>query len=526
MREMAFLAALWFGAILALSAPYSDTPPPIRDYIRQIWKTLTRSNRSLAAIAVDPKFPEPVDGRWPVYVARDDFSRAQQELVAEMAPGQLGKIDIRPLPSGASGVREEGLLYLPKPYVVPGGRFNEMYGWDSFFIQMGLLHDGETDLAKGMTDNLLYEVREYGKVLNANRTYYLTRSQPPLLSEMVLAVYHRIHDRRWLEDSLPAIEAYYRYWTSEPHLTAETGLSRYFDLGEGPAPEVLASEHDARGRTDYDLIKDYFRTHQDAGHDFSRYYDAANHRLTDLFYKNDRSMRESGFDPTGRFGPFGAGIIDYNPVCLNALLYRMETDTEEILRILGQEEKASTWGQRARERAARVNRLMWNAKDGFYYDYDFTRGHVRKYPFITAFYPLWVGIASHEQADRLVRNLPLFEREGGLMTSTQRSGDQWDAPFGWAPLEWIAVEGLRRYGYQEQADRISRKFLMLMQREFSRYGKIVEKYDVVHERSDVGNMLRYGYHSNEAGFGWSNAVFTALLDELPPAEQRRVLSKR
>ncbi len=133
-----------------------------------------------------------------------------------------------------------------------------MYGWDSYFIQMGLLRDGEAALAKDMAENVLFEIREYGKVLNANRTYYLTRSQPPFVTQMVLAVYRRTHDLKWLEESVPAIDKYYRYWITRPHLTPETGLSRYYDLGDGPAPEVLASEHDANGRTDYDLIRDYF----------------------------------------------------------------------------------------------------------------------------------------------------------------------------------------------------------------------------------------------------------------------------
>src|SRR5690348_8460141 len=130
-----------------------------------------------------------------------------------------------------------------------------MYGWDSYFIQKGLLRDGEIQLAKDMADDFLYEIREYGKILNANRTYYLTRSQPPFLTEMILGVFERTHDRQWLASTVPEIEKYYRYWTAGKHLTP-TGLSRYFDLGEGPAPEVLAAERDAQGRTHYDLVKE------------------------------------------------------------------------------------------------------------------------------------------------------------------------------------------------------------------------------------------------------------------------------
>ena len=166
---------------------------------------------------------------------------------------------------------------------------------------------------------------------------------------------------------------------------------------------------------------------------------------------------------------------------------------------------------------------MWDPAAGFYFDYDFVHARVRRYPFLTTFYPLWAGIASAEQAERVVRNLQVFERPGGLRTSTHQTGDQWDAPFGWAPLQWIAVEGLRRYGYRSEADRIAEKFLSLVQQEFVRHGTLEEKYDVVHRQSDVSKSLRYGYRTNEAGFGWTNAVFTALFDQLPSADRHKVL---
>jgi len=506
---------------------YAGQSVSIFDYIRQAWKEMTRSHQNLAAAAVDPKFPMPSNGRWPVYVGGgEDLASVREKLRADMPAAEMQKIDLRALPPDPGQIREQGLLYLPRPYVVPGGRFNEMYGWDSFFIQMGLLRDQQVALAKDMADNALYEVREYGKVLNANRTYYLTRSQPPFLTQMVLAVYRRTEDRKWLEESVPAIEKYYRYWTTGPHLTPATGLSRYFDPGEGPAPEVLSSEHDSGGRTDYDLIKDYFRTHRIPDYDAAQYYDAKKNELTPLLYQGDRSMRESGFDPSSRFGPFSIDIIHYDPVCLNTLLYLMELQTSEIMNTLGREGDAAVWRQRAQKRAERINELMWNETDGFYYDYDFVHGRVRHYPFLTTFYPLWAGIASANQAGRVVRNLHVFEQPGGLQTSTRKSGDQWDAPFGWAPLQWIAVEALRRYGYRNEADRISLKFLSLVQQEFARYGAIEEKYDVVRRQSDVSKSLRYGYHSNEAGFGWTNAVFTALFDELPPSDQQRLLKVR
>jgi len=484
---------------------------------------LTRSNRGLASAAADPKFHPGADGRWPVYVPpAGNLQAAENQLRSEMDPADYRKIALRRLPADVTKLQEQGLLLLPGPYVVPGGRFNEMYGWDSYFIQLGLLRDGELALAQDMADNFAFEIKNYGKILNANRTYYLTRSQPPFFTQMLLGVYRKTDDREWLQNAYPMVEAYYRFWTAEPHITPATGLSRYYDLGEGPAPEVEASERDAEGRTHYDLVRAYYRTHEVPDYEVGEYYDRANDRLTSLFYIGDRSMRESGFDPSNRFGPFNVDIIHYNPVCLNSLLYLMESDSAEIARILGRETDAATWESRAHERAARINELMWDRQDGLYYDYDFVHKRLRRYPYLTTFYPLWAGIATRDQAAAVVKNLPRFESEGGLQTSTTRSGNQWDAPFGWAPLHLIAVRGMRRYGYTADADRISGKFLSMINDEYRKLGTIVEKYDVVRRATNTFMDVRFGYHSNETGFGWTNAVFTALLDDLPPEKRQTI----
>src|SRR4051794_7929012 len=215
----------------------------VRAYIKRTWTTLTRSPRDLARAAPDPKMHRGADAIWPVYIAADENRSAiQKQLAATLTPADLRHLDLRVLPSHAADVKEHGLLYLPHAYVVPGGRFNEMYGWDSYFIQVGLLRDGEVTLARDMIDNFLYEIAHYGMILNANRTYFLTRSQPPFLTEMILGVFEKTADRAWLASTLPALDRYYAFWTSAPHLAAATGLSRYFDLGDGPAPEVLADE--------------------------------------------------------------------------------------------------------------------------------------------------------------------------------------------------------------------------------------------------------------------------------------------
>ncbi len=501
----------------ANSQARADQSAPIQDYIRRTWKTLTRSHADLARAAPDPKMGRPENGRWPVYVpATENLPALERKLRQEMPASAFSTIDLRPLPADANAdLQLHGLLYLPYPYVVPGGRFNEMYGWDSFFIQLGLLRDGEVDLARSMTGNFIYEIDHYGKILNANRTYYLSRSQPPFFTSMLWNVYQRTHERQWLADALPAIEKYYAFWMAEPHLTPASGLARYYDIGRGPAPEALSAERDAQGRTEYDLIREYFRTHQVPDYDVNLYYNRATDRLTQAFYTGDRSMRESGFDPSSRYGPFSAAICEYNPVCLNSLLYHMEDQASTICSALGHNADAARWRDRARLRGQRVRELMWDEGAGLFLDYAFASRKRRNYPFLATFYPLWTGIATREQAARVAGNLKLFEAQGGLRTSTTDSGDQWDSPYGWAPIIWIALEGLRRYGYNDDADRVSVKFLSLILGDYRARGTIVEKFDVVSENPDVGGELKYGYHSNESGFGWTNAAFTTLWDRLP-----------
>src|SRR5215207_2527282 len=498
------IVLLTFPTFTFSDAPEKASPAQLQTlqrYIKQSWHTLQRSNAQLAQAAPDPKFKAMADGRWPVYVShRENIKQIEQSLRSQMPAAEFAKIALRQLPDDTSQIREHGLLYLPYPYVVPGGRFNEMYGWDSYFTQVGLVRDGEMGLAKNMVDNFLYQIEHYGRILNANRTYYLSRSQPPFLTQMILNVYRKQPDKAWLQSTIPAVEKYYRFWTEEPHLTRETGLSRYFDLG-----------------------KDYYGKHDVKDYDLGQYYDKEKDQFTDLFYKGDRSMRESGFDPSNRFGPFNIDIIRYNPVCLNSLLYLMETDAAEIMKTLGRPREARRWLARAEARRRSVNRLMWDEKDGLYYDYDFARGAVRRYPFATTFYPLWVGIADRRQAARLVSNLRLLERAGGLQTSTNASGSQWDAPFGWAPLQMIAVEGLRRYGYREEADRITANFLSTVLKEFIQYKTIVEKYDVVRRESETGGGIKFGYDYNVIGFGWTNAAFTDMYARLPERKKADVL---
>ena len=527
---LALLAAphVVHGAALApVAAPGARYATPAEldslfAYIKSGWTTLSRSPMALAQAAADGKVAR--GDRALVYVPADEsVEKILGALKESLSAEDLGRIELRALPQDGALPKEPGLLYLPHPYVVPGGRFNEMYGWDSYFILVGLLRDGELALAKGMTDNFLYEVEHYGKVLNANRSYYLTRSQPPFLTEMVLAVYRKTGDKAWLKAAVPALEKYHEFWTTGDHLSGAAGLSRYFDAGEGPAPEVLSGERDEKGRTHYDRVKDFLKTHPLPGYDLTRQYDAKTDELTPFFYKNDRSMRESGFDPSDRFGPFNSEVIDISPVCLNSLLYRFEAELGEIHALLGDAAKAEAWRRRAAARAKAINALMWDEKDGLYYDYDHAAKKRRHYPFATTFYPLWAGVANARQAARVRGNLTRFERAGGLMTSERATGKQWDAPFGWAPMQMIAVAGLRRYGFSADADRVSVEFLSMILKDFLEHRVVLEKYDVVARRSSVAAGLKFGYTSNEIGFGWTNAAVVELYTGLPAGRRAEVL---
>ena len=529
MRALGPRLVLLVVGLAACAAPASRPAPAggyrpsrqarLTSYIEQAWAPLTRTLADLPRAAEDPKVAHTPGTPWPVYLPADeDRSAVAAALARVLTPADLTRIELRPLPREPAAIREHGLLYLPHAYVVPGGRFNEMYGWDSYFIVLGLLVGSKQQraLARDMVDNFVYEVRHYGGVLNANRTYYLSRSQPPLLSQMVLAVYENERDRNkrdrdWLAGTRAALIATYEHWTAPPHLIPSIGLSRYYDHGEGPAPEVVAGERDAEGRNHYDRVRAWFRANPEAA---NGYYRASTDELTPIFYKGDRAMRESGFDPTGRWGPFGADVTRYAPVCLNTLLYQMELDLAQIDGVLGRDADVDTWRRMAGVRKRRMEDVLWDDAAGLYFDYDFERGRRNPYPFATTFWPLWAGVASPEHARRVRDNLPLFERPGGIMTSTQVTGAQWDAPFGWAPLQLFAVRGLRRYGFDADADRISRAWLSMLAEDLERRGTLVEKYDVERRTSDVAGQLAFGYKSNEVGFGWTNGVALELLDDL------------
>jgi alpha,alpha-trehalase len=537
------------------AAPAQGTVPadqglkPILTYISSAWDTLTRSMTDCTSV-VDPKikvapvlylpsrFAEPAA----VQKLAADCNVRVEHLPAEIK--RLGEID-------TAKIQPHGLLYLPDKYVVPGGRFNEMYGWDSYFIIRGLLNAGRVELARGMVDNFFFEIEHYGAMLNANRTYYLTRSQPPFLSSMFVDVYQAMQkngghpDQAWLERAYADLDKDYGMWTRDPHLAGQTGLSRYYDFGEGPPAEAVQDESGF-----YRKVSQYFFLHPAEANDYvvetrpgtkqnvagspyslqvcdvsltmarAECERAKQFKLSADYYKGDRSMRESGFDVSFRFGPFGAATHRYAPVCLNSLLYKTEKDLEQISLWLGHGEDAKKWSRRAGERKKLITQYLWNDQQGLFFDFNFQTKRISKYQYASTFYPLWAGLATPEQAKAVAGNLKVFERPGGIPMSTEETGAQWDLPYGWGNIEMVAIAALRRYGFHADADRVSYEFLSTVAENFRRDGNIREKYNVVSRSSEA--HVELGYEMNVVGFGWTNAAFLELLHGLPKEMAERL----
>ncbi|MEQ1472647.1 MAG: trehalase family glycosidase [Candidatus Acidiferrum sp.] len=566
--KAAILLAASFPSLFSVRAQQSKRETkspqglaPIRAYISTGWDTLTRSMNECGTV-VDTKL-----AATSVMYLPADFP----EPASLKALQKTCKFEVRHLPAvihhpgevDANALNPPGLLYLENRYVVPGGRFNEMYGWDSYFIIRGLVSDGRTDLARGMVENFFFEIEHYGNVLNANRSYYLSRSQPPFLTSMILSVYDSEkaagrENKKWLARAYAFAAKDHDMWTVAPHLAGDTGLSRYFDRGDGPSPESVKDE-----TGHYRDVAAFFMRHpelddrylvrkepgsatpQTFGAQYSvRVCDSANDASPDIakapghaeceivedvalaaeFYKGDRSMRESGYDISFRFGPYGAGTTNFAPVCLNSLLYKTEKDLELMSTALGQPEEAKKWKELAETRKTQMQKYFWDEQHGMFFDYNFAKHERSTYAYVTVFSPLWAGLATPEQAKAVVNNLKIFEHPGGLVMSPHETGGQWDFPYAWAPNQLLANEGMRRYGFNEEADRASYEFLSTVAENFRHDGTIREKYNAVTRSSETA--VTAGYHVNIVGFGWTNGVFLNLLHELPKPLAERLAKEQ
>jgi alpha,alpha-trehalase len=519
------------------------------------WDSLTRriDRDGIERLLTDEKTS--TDDVHYLYVPQNDSDAfGYYSALAQQRPELKLRIESLPEPVSPQYVRglegKHGLLslaldraasgaYAGVPFLVPGGRFNEMYGWDNYFEALGLVEDHRVGLAKGLVENLVYELTHYGQVLNGNRTYYLTRSHPPFLTSIGLAVYDHLpkneETQLWLARVFrAAIKEYYTVWTSPPRLT-ETGLSRFYGERIGPAPEVEAGHFDAIYRPYAEELGLDIRTFEDQ-------YKAGQFTIPalDQFFAEDQCMRESGHDTTYRWDWHGDRCMDFVTVDLNSLLYKTETDIARTIETIfggtlaledGSKETSTTWHARADRRRQLMFQMLWDEEAGMFFDYDVV--NKKRYPFVSAttLYPLWARLATRKQAEALVRNaLPLLEMPGGLAGSSEKSrgtiserrpARQWDYPYGWVPHQMLAWAGFTNYGYEEVAQRLSYRWLYTITRNAVDYnGTVPEKLDVVKRSHKVfaeyGNVgTEFEYISME-GFGWMNASYQVGLTYLSP----------
>jgi alpha,alpha-trehalase len=408
------------------------------------------------------------------------------------------------------------LLPLPNPYVVPGGRFGEMYYWDSYFTMLGLAGSGRQDLLRDMAGNFAYLIDTYGHVPNGNRSYYLSRSQPPMFALMV-----ELFERHGVRDAmryLPRLRREYDFWMqggadlrpgeAAGHCVRMADgalLNRYWDARDIPREEAWAED-----------VATAARQHA---------------RPVAEVYRELRAAAASGWDFSSRWCEDGGGLETTRtttivPVDLNALLHKLEM---QIARLSGEgddDATAADFLQRARARARAVDRWLWNEAAGSHLDYDLLRDRPRSAACAAGMTALYVGLASPEQARRSASALATqLLQEGGIATTRIASGEQWDSPNGWAPLQWLAIGGCARYGLHALADDIRGRWLATVGSLYRREGKLVEKYALQHTPAGaVGGGG--GEYPLQDGFGWTNGVTRRLLHEAPQHPARHVRAAR
>lgn len=396
----------------------------------------------------------------------------------------------------------DSLLPLPKPYVVPGGRFREVYYWDSYFTMLGLAESGHWDKVQDMTDNFASEIDTWGHIPNGNRSYYLSRSQPPFFSLMVELLASHNGDEVYSK-YLPQLKKEYAYWM-EGSDTLKSGEAdkRVVKLKDG---SVLNRYWDERDTPRTESYLD----------DVTTAKNTPNRPATEI-YRDLRAGAASGWDFSSRWmdDPNQLGSIRTTsivPVDLNALLYQLEKTLAHASKVANDESGAGAYQQLADDRQKAIEANLWNAKEGWYADYDLKRHAVRNQLTAAALFPLYVHAASQDRADKMaaVTRAHLL-KAGGLATTNVKTGQQWDAPNGWAPLQWVASEGLQNYGHKDLATEVSWRFLTNVQHTYNREQKLVEKYDV----SSTGTGGGGGEYPLQDGFGWTNGVTLKMLDML------------
>ena len=403
------------------------------------------------------------------------------------------------------------------PFIVPGGRFNELYNWDSYFCALGMLQS-HPDIVKSIIRHFIFEIQHYGKILNANRSYYLGRSQPPFLTDLALKTFETTRFESDAQELLrnailAAMKEYHNLWMAEPRFDSISGLSRYRPIGLGLPPECEAlhfapvmSSYAGKYGMSLEQVTEAYNNGEIQEPDI------------DIFCLHDRAVRESGHDTSNRLEYVAA---DTATIDLNCLLYKYETDIAYAIQAVfgdrlevpatfcasgqkpGHIESSGLWHRRARRRKMLVDKYMWNEVKGLYFDYNTKTQNQCEFETVTSLWAMWCGIASPRQATLLVeKGLSKFECIGGLSTGSEfsrglatpdRPQKQWDYPYGWAPHQMLAWDGLKRYGYHEEAERLIYRWLYTVTRVFSNYnGTVVEKYDVTKLHSPHKVNAEYG----------------------------------
>ena len=426
--------------------------------------------------------------------ATTDSARTMEDHIRALWPALTRHAD-KPDPRSS-------LIPLPNPYVVPGGRFREVYYWDSYFTMLGLVESGRTDLMKDMLDNFAFLVTTIGHVPNGNRTYYLGRSQPPYFAAMV-GLYATATDTARALPYLDALEREHAFWMDGAERLA-TGtawrravrlpngaiLNHYWDDIPEPRPESF--------REDFALAQTVPDSSRQA------------------LYRNLRAGAESGWDYSSRWmrDPKDLRtleVVDLAPVDLNSLLYNAERTIAALRRYRAHDGDAAVANRYDSQAIARRKALVTAAydwPDGWFYDVRWrVNERVRDRPTLAAATVLYFGLALPAQGRAVAARLAQdFLSPGGFVTTRVASGQQWDAPNGWPPLEWLAIEGARCYGRADVADTARARWLALDRRVFRATGKMTEKYDVLDSTRAAGG----GEYPTQDGFGWTNGVALAL----------------
>jgi len=518
--------------------------------IREVfWDDLTRTidEKGISQIVGDAKTSSGVKR---IYIPFADVSaQGYYQNIASKYDLEVVVLPKKITPEFVKSINEKpGILSLKlenekgTPFVVPGGRFNEMYGWDSYFEGVGLLLDGRVDLAKGMVDNFCYQIEHYGKILNANRSYYLTRTQPPFLSSFIREVYQADESigKKWLERVLlTAIKEYETVWMAEGKRLTYTGLNRYLAEGIGVPPETESGHFD-------EVLFEYAEKHNLSVTEFVAKYQSGkiSDQNLDTYFIHDRSLRESGHDTSWRLDNVCA---DLNTVDLNSLLYKYETDFAYLVETyfcdkFKTETRVYTseyWLLQAKKRKGLINEILWSRRDSSYFDYNIKSKKLTSFGSATNFYPLWAKCCDQEQANQMVIVLMRdFKVKGGIASTSKAATEklsqgkvqrQWDYPNGWAPHQMLIWKGLLNYGFTKEAHELAYRWLWMITRNAVDYnGTIPEKYNVVsctHKvYAEYGNVGTEFDYITTSGFGWMNASYQYGLSLLP-AERIAALDK-